>query len=68
LCNHSEGALLNIKVVVDVFMRGNDVETTTSFLLDILKIRGDREEDAEFQTQLLTINLTSMPQVFIGRT
>uniref|UniRef100_A0A6A7FZ08 Clathrin heavy chain n=1 Tax=Hirondellea gigas TaxID=1518452 RepID=A0A6A7FZ08_9CRUS len=63
LCHHPEGALLDIKVVVDIFMRANDVETTTSFLLDILKIRGDREEDSEFQTQLLTINLMSMPQV-----
>lgn len=66
LCTSPDGALMDIKTVVDIFMRANDVETTTSFLLDILKQRGDREEDAELQTQLLTINLMSMPQVAVA--
>ncbi len=41
----------------------NDVEKTTEFLLDYLKNRGDREEDAELQTKLLEINLRAAPQV-----
>jgi len=49
--------------VMNIFMAGNDVETTTAFLLDHLKERGDRDEDAGLQTKLLEINLRSMPQV-----
>ncbi|ETO05096.1 hypothetical protein RFI_32304 [Reticulomyxa filosa] len=41
----------------------NDVEKTTEFLLDYLRNRGDREEDAELQTKLLEINLRAAPQV-----
>lgn len=63
LCNHSGGPLINVKVIVDIFMRSNDIETTTSFLLDYLKLRGDLEDDEELQTQLLSINLMAMPQV-----
>eukprot|EP01083_Nonionella_stella_P040976 111112_1 len=63
LCNHPDGSLMDIRSVVEIFMQSNDVETTTSFLLDVLKQRGDREEDADLQTQLLSINLMAMPQV-----
>jgi len=64
LVNNPEGAKLNIFQTVDIFMRANDVKSTTNILLEYLKPRGDRAEDAVLQTRLLEINLLSNPQVF----
>lgn len=60
-----ERQMISVNDVINIFLGNgkNDVETTTSFLLDYLKARGDRDEDAELQTKLLEINLRAMPQV-----
>jgi clathrin heavy chain len=64
LVNNPEGSKLNIFQTVDIFMRSNDVKSTTNILLEYLKPRGDKAEDAVLQTRLLEINLLSNPQVF----
>lgn len=51
LVNNPEGAKLNIFQTVDIFMRANDVKSTTNILLEYLKPRGDRAEDAVLQTR-----------------
>jgi clathrin heavy chain len=63
LIQHAEGAKLDIHQTVDTFMHQGDVKNTTNILLEYLKPRGDREEDAALQTRLLEINLISTPQV-----
>jgi clathrin heavy chain len=60
---HPDGTKVDINATVDAFMRQNDVKNTTNVLLEYLKPRGDREEDAALQTRLLEINLMSMPQI-----
>lgn len=55
--------LVDVNMVVELFMRANDVSNTTSFLLDYLKDRGDNPEDAELQTRLIEINIMHSPQV-----
>ena len=54
---------LEINSTVDTFMHMGDVKNTTNILLEYLKPRGDREEDALLQTRLLEINLLATPQV-----
>lgn len=63
LLKHPEGPKVNIAATVDTFMQKNDVKNTTNILLEYLKPRGDRAEDAALQTKLLEINLMHMPQV-----
>jgi len=54
---------IEINSTVDTFMHMGDVKNTTNILLEYLKPRGDREEDALLQTRLLEINLLATPQV-----
>eukprot|EP00475_Leptophrys_vorax_P023365 TRINITY_DN31984_c0_g1_i1.p1 TRINITY_DN31984_c0_g1~~TRINITY_DN31984_c0_g1_i1.p1 ORF type:complete len:1710 (+),score=512.71 TRINITY_DN31984_c0_g1_i1:70-5199(+) len=63
MLSNNQPSLINVNVVVELFMSQNDAESTTSFLLDFLSQRGDREEDGELQTRLLEINLVHSPQV-----
>lgn len=53
--------LANIGQLVSVFMEVQAVQQCTSFLLDALK--DNLEEHAQYQTQLLEMNLMSFPQV-----
>lgn len=62
--NPENSSKLNIFQTVDIFMRNGDVKSTTNILLEYLKPRGDKAEDAVLQTRLLEINLLSNPQVF----
>jgi len=61
LAQNEGGSLVDIGQVVDLFMSRNLVQETTSFLLDVLK--GNKPEEAAFQTRLLEINLQMAPQV-----
>lgn len=63
LIRSEEGPSMDINSLVDAFMSANDVKNTTNILLEYLKSRGDREEDAALQTKLLEINLFSAPQI-----
>jgi len=63
LLQHTDGAKIDINNTVDTFISHGDVKNTTQILLEFLKPRGDREEDAALQTKLLEINLLSAPQV-----
>lgn len=57
------GPSVDVRTLVRIFMQANDVKNTTNILLEYLKPRGDRDEDADLQTMLLEINLMAMPQV-----
>ncbi|MES1909742.1 MAG: hypothetical protein MHM6MM_002439 [Cercozoa sp. M6MM] len=59
----SQEPLLSVETVLDIFMSSNDVQTTTKFLIDVLRQRGDRPEDAALQTRLLEINLRSNAEI-----
>jgi len=52
-------ALVNVGQLADTFMFAQppDVKSTTNILLEYLRSRGDREEDAALQTRVLQINL-----------
>jgi len=63
LIRSDEGPMIQIETLVQAFLSANDVKSTTNILLEYLKSRGDREEDAHLQTKLLEINLMAMPQV-----
>jgi len=63
LLNHESGPKVDINATVDAFTAQGDVKSTTNILLEYLKPRGDREEDASLQTKLLEINLLHSPQV-----
>jgi len=63
LINGENGCKVDINSAVDIFMHQGDVKNTTHILLEYLKPRGDREEDALLQTRLLEINLLASPQV-----
>ena len=63
LLSSPEGPLIDIQKVIGTFMQVNDVANTTGVLLDYLKARGDREEDAALQTKLFEINLLAAPHV-----
>lgn len=63
LHNEDDQPAIDINTLVNTFMSMNDVKNTTNILLEYLKSRGDREEDADLQTKLLEINLLSMPTV-----
>jgi clathrin heavy chain len=60
---HGSEFQLDITLVLTPFLQTNDVKNATNILLEYLKSRGDREEDAALQTKLLEINLMAMPQV-----
>lgn len=60
LINHEEETgtpLVNVQKLADTFMVAQDVKATTNILLEYLRPRGDREEDAALQTRVLQINL-----------
>jgi clathrin heavy chain len=61
----STSGFMTATEIVDALLGGgrSDVEKATEFLLDYLKERGDRKEDAELQTRLLEMNLRTAPQV-----
>eukprot|EP01006_Ploeotia_vitrea_P038806 TRINITY_DN66279_c7_g9_i1.p1 TRINITY_DN66279_c7_g9~~TRINITY_DN66279_c7_g9_i1.p1 ORF type:complete len:1733 (+),score=1150.79 TRINITY_DN66279_c7_g9_i1:482-5680(+) len=63
LIRNEDGPRVDVQTLVNTFMQANDVKNTTNILLEYLRGRGDREEDADLQTKLLEINLMSMPQV-----
>lgn len=63
LIKHPDGPKIDIETLVNTFMVANDVKNTTNILLEYLKPRGNREEDAALQTKLLEINLLTTPQV-----
>jgi len=63
LIRNEEGPIIDIDTLVQTFMSANDIKNTTNILLEYLRNRGDREEDAALQTKLLEINLMAMPQV-----
>jgi len=63
LIRNEEGPIIDIDTLVQTFLSANDVKNTTNILLEYLRNRGDREEDAALQTKLLEINLMAMPQV-----
>jgi len=63
LIRNEEGPIVDIDTLVQTFLSANDVKNTTNILLEYLRTRGDREEDAALQTKLLEINLLAMPQV-----
>jgi len=60
--------LLNAEETLRIFLspgpgQSPDVESAVHFLLQYLSGRGDRDEDAALQTQLLELSLTGAPQV-----
>jgi clathrin heavy chain len=57
LLNHADGPKLEITQTVNLFIQQNDVKNTTEIILKYLRPRGDQEEDAQLQTQVLEINL-----------
>lgn len=63
LVQNESGPLIDVRTVLDIFMQINDIASTTGFLLEYLKARGDREEDAALQTRLLETNLLGAPHV-----
>eukprot|EP00469_Lotharella_globosa_P008929 CAMPEP_0167789858 /NCGR_PEP_ID=MMETSP0111_2-20121227/10948_1 /TAXON_ID=91324 /ORGANISM="Lotharella globosa, Strain CCCM811" /LENGTH=1760 /DNA_ID=CAMNT_0007682131 /DNA_START=48 /DNA_END=5330 /DNA_ORIENTATION=+ len=55
--------LVDVGKLADTFMVSSDVKATTNILLEYLRPRGDREEDAGLQTRVLQINLIHNPRV-----
>ena len=55
----TNAADLDVKGISDAFYTMGLVKECTSFLLEVLQKRGDLPEDAELQTRVLEINLTS---------
>lgn len=54
---------INVIATIDAFLAAGDAKSTTEILLQYLKPRGDRPEDAALQTKLLEINLLQHPSV-----
>lgn len=58
-----EGAKIDLRATVDTFALAGDVKAVTAIVLEYLKRRGDRPEDADLQTKVLEINLLHAPHV-----
>lgn len=63
LINHEEGPRMDVNTATDLFLSLGDVKNSTNILLEYLKPRGDRQEDAYLQTKLFESNLLHAPQV-----
>jgi len=63
LLRHPDGPKLDITATADLFIVQADAKNATAVLLDYLRGRGDRPEDAGLQTRLFEINLLQAPQV-----
>ncbi len=63
LLNAEDGAKINIDQVTDMFFGAQDVKNGSAILLEYLRVRGDRPEDAALQTKLLKFNLMFAPHV-----
>ncbi|WFD00087.1 Clathrin heavy chain [Malassezia yamatoensis] len=61
LVTDSDGPLVDVERVADIFLSQNLVQQATSFLLDALK--DNRPEQGALQTRLLETNLVHAPQV-----
>lgn len=56
-------ALVGVRELANTFQERGDVKAATNVLLEYLRPRGNREEDASLQTKVLLINLASNPRV-----
>lgn len=63
LVNSEEGPKMEVNAVTDQFLAMRDVKNATNIMLEYLRTRGDREEDAALQTKLLEANLMHAPHV-----
>ena len=63
LVTAEDGPKMDINQVTDVFIRLNDVQNSTNIILEYLRSRGDRAEDAALQTKVLESNLLHMPAI-----
>ena len=63
LITHDEGPKFDVNTITDLFLSVGDVKNSTNILLEYLKSRGDRPEDAVLQTKLFESNLLHAPQV-----
>jgi len=63
LVTAEDGPKMDINQVTDVFIRLNDVQNSTNIILEYLRSRGDRPEDAALQTKVLESNLLQAPAV-----
>jgi len=61
----SQQGLITPDECIQIFLGGgkNDVPTCVGYLLEYLQERGDRDEDADLQTKLMELALTSQPRV-----
>ncbi len=55
--------IVNVQALADSFQRNGDIKGATCVLLEYLRPRGDRKEDAALQTKVLLINLNSNPRI-----
>jgi clathrin heavy chain len=63
LINDPNGSRLDVNAVSDLFYSHSDIKNATNILLEYLKNRGDRPEDALLQTKLFEIPLRHAPAV-----
>eukprot|EP00461_Guttulinopsis_vulgaris_P003422 UN03423 len=54
---------MDVNAITDMFLSVNDIKNSTNILLEYLRQRGDRPEDAYLQTKLFESNLQFAPQV-----